>query len=136
MSEVTKQPATPTAADTTNPDKAAWIANDAPTTPGLKIFEPAMKNPVDQLQYTLEQIEALKNPTNSAVNYANAFSPESDQYFVETQTGNALVKASENLAAIFSPPPDGGESEICVPCLLGWIVIGYLAYKFYKRSYS
>jgi len=97
----------------------------------IKVFEPAMKDPADQLQYTLDQIEALKQGP-SAEGYAGAFDPKSDQWFV--QTGNANVTQVESLSGIFSTPPEIRDEGPCVFCILFWCSLAYAGYYFYVKG--
>lgn len=97
----------------------------------IKVFEPAMKDPADQLQYTLDQIEALK-AGQAAENYAGAFDPKSDQWFV--QTGNANVTQVESLSSIFSTAPEIRDDGPCWPCVFFWISLAYAGYYFYVKG--
>lgn len=103
---VTTQVSNPTAADTS--PKQIELLPGAPAG-AIKIYEPPLKDANDQLVHTLERIEALKNPGASAENYVGAFSPETDQFYVET--GNANVTQLENLAALFSTAPEQSEDD-------------------------
>lgn len=97
----------------------------------IKLYEPPMKDAADQLQYTLDQIEALKNgPT--ADGYAGAFDPKSDQWFV--QTGNANVTQVESLSSIFSTAPEIRDDGPCLPCILFWLSLAYAGYYFYVKG--
>lgn len=123
MSEVSTQVSNPTAADTSPKNIELSTGGGGG---GLKIYEPPMKDPTDQLVHTLERIEELKNP--GASNYVGAFSPETD--VVHVQTGNAQVTQLENLAGIFSTAPElpeeGGGNILILVLVLG---IGYFLLK-------
>lgn len=130
MSSVSTQVSNPTAADTS--PKQIELTNREPG--GIKILQPGMKDPNDQLISLLDQIEALKAPAAQGNNYVGAFSPETDQNFVEMETGNALVKASESLANMFSTAPEIREEGPDIMQIILWAGIGYLVFKIYKRG--
>lgn len=84
-----------------------------PAPNSIKVFEPAMKDPNDQLVYALEQIEAIHGvPTApaSAGTYADAFSPTGSLWSVNT--GNASVRQVEDLKDMMSTPPEIDRSPI------------------------
>jgi len=123
---VTTQIATPTASDT-SPKNIELTSSDPNA---IKIFQPVMKDPTDQLVYTLEQIEAAKSLGPSADNYVGAFSHDTDQFFVDT--GNANVKQIESLSSVFSTAPEApseGMGDVLILVLALGIVYYYLKGK-------
>lgn len=124
MSLVSTQVIEPSASDFQKPGLESTGSDQG----ALKVFEPALKNPVDQLNATLARIDEIKNQQHPAENYANAFSPDKDAFFI--QTGNANVTQAENLNAMFSTPPEGErQSEYGIFIVIGFVALGIYLLK-------
>ncbi len=98
----------------------------------IKVFEPTLKDPMDQLNHTLERIDELNKPAAPSENYVGAFSPESDQWQVDT--GNSSVTQTESLRNLFSTGPELAEENGDVTSLLLWAGIIVLGIYLYNRS--
>lgn len=98
----------------------------------IKVFEPTNKDPVDQLTTLVTQYEDMKKQGAPAANYAGAFDPKSDQFFV--QTGNANVTQTEDLRSLFSTSPEILEEGPSISAIVLWLGVGFLAYKLYRKG--
>lgn len=99
------------------------------TAGAITVYEPPMKNPVDQLNSVLEAIDDAKRAPAHAQNYVSAFDPKSDDYHV--QTDNANVTQTESLRSLFSTGPEIRESDLPLsPLVVGiGLVIVFLILK-------
>lgn len=100
----------------------------------IKVFEPVLKDPIDQVTALVQEYEDKKNQGASSSDYVGAFDPKSDQYHV--QTGNANVTQLEDLRAMFSGGPEiSSEGGPSLPAILLWFGVGFLAFKLFKRGF-
>lgn len=70
----------------------------------LKIFQPVMKDPGDQLGYILNQIQAIQNPTQPTLEDYHQMADPSNP-FVNVSSGRAEVTIMENMQAANSTTP-------------------------------
>jgi len=98
----------------------------------IKAFEPANKDPIDQINTLVSQYEDMQKQGAAPADYVGAFDQNSDQFHV--QTGNANVTQMDSLRNMFSTPPEIRDDGPQVLPILVWLGIGFLAYKLFMRG--
>lgn len=102
----------------------------APPEGAIKVYEPAMKDPNDQLVYALEQIQAYQMPpVDGHQNMADPSNP-----FVSVFTGRGELQVYENMQAAMSPPPLLPEESSPLQSLLAVAGVFALAYFLFLKG--